>query len=303
MLQHRYQQYLGRFAPSPTGPLHYGSLVTAVASYLQSRSNNGRWLIRIENIDPPREQAGATSSILQTLHDYGFRADQKPILQNRQFANHKHQAIRLINSKHAYVCECSRKYLNSISTQGDMGTVYPGICRHKNLPLSPECNIRVDTKHCHIEFTDGVYGKQYIHLNKESGDYVIFRRNNLPSYILAVSIDDTDEQYTEVVRGHDLLAITSRQIHLSQLLRRTPPLFMHIPLITDGSGMKLSKQTHAPALSKHHARAMLFNALLDLGQEPPNSLRWRSLESIWEWAIFHWRSEDIPAIPSIPYRL
>lgn len=303
MLPKIHQQYLGRFAPSPTGPLHYGSLVTAVASYLQAKANDGRWYIRVENIDPPREQTGAANSILQTLLDYGFRADQKPIYQNHQITKHKRNALRLIDLKHAYVCECSRKNLAAQSGKDNPGNIYPGTCAHKNLAFSPDRTIRVHTSNFNIKFTDGVFGKQHFDLGTQSGDYIIFRRDQLPGYILAVSIDDADENYTEVVRGHDLLATTPRQIHLTQLLGRSPPAFLHVPIITDDQGNKLSKQTHAPALSKFHARTMLVQALTDLGQEPPRSLQWQSLQFIWEWAILHWQAERIPAIPCIPYRL
>ena len=303
MLQKHYPRYLGRFAPSPTGPLHYGSLVTAVASYLQAKSQQGDWLIRIEDIDPPREQAGATTSILQTLRDYGFKSDKKPIFQKKQFKKYIYNAQRLVNLNHAYACECSRKNLALISSHGSMGAIYPGTCAHKNLTPSREFSIRARSSDFEIKFIDAVYGKQNINLRVESGDYVILRRDYLPSYILAVSVDDADEQYTEIVRGYDLLAITPRQIHLTNLLGRTAPAFMHIPLITNDQGEKLSKQTHAPALSKLHARTMLYNALIDLGQEPPKYLQWQSLMSIWDWALIHWQPELIPAVSSIPYRL
>ena len=303
MLLKSYSRYLGRFAPSPTGPLHYGSLVTAVASYLQAMSQNGDWVIRIENIDPPREQAGATFSILQTLQDYGFQSASKPIFQKKQFKNYIYHAQRLINLDHAYACECSRKDLALISSHGNMGVIYPGTCANKNLTPSPEFSIRVRSHHSEIKFRDAVYGNQNTNLDKESGDYLILRRDCLPSYILAVSIDDANERYTEVVRGYDLLAITPRQIHLTKLLGRKPPNFMHIPIITNDQGEKLSKQTHAPALNKLHARTMLYNALIDLGQESPKFLQWRSVMFIWDWALMHWRPELIPAVSSIPYRL
>ena len=277
--------------------------MTAVASYLQAKSNYGKWLIRIENIDPPREQAGAVISILQTLGDYGFNADHKPIFQSRQIAKHKYNAYRLVELKQAYACQCSRRDLAKHITHGNLGTVYPGTCAHKNLPTEPQFTIRVHTPGEKITFTDRVYKQQGTNLRETSGDYVILRRNHLPSYILAVSIDDADEHYSEIVRGYDLLAITPRQIHLTNLLGRTPPAFMHIPIITNDQGEKLSKQTYAPALNKYHARTMLYNALIDLGQEPPRYLQWRSLQSIWEWAMLNWRTERIPAVPSIPYRL
>ena len=298
------QRYSGRFAPSPTGPLHYGSLVTAVASYLQAKSNNGDWTVRIENIDPPRVQSGAAHSILQLLNDYGFRADFKPVFQHHRFEHYKHQALRLIDYNLAFACACSRKDLaQGQSAQGATGPLYPGTCRHKNLPATLAHCVRVRSDQSRIAFTDRVYGQQSSNLSEVGGDYVILRRDYLPSYLLAASIDDADEKYTEVVRGYDLLSITPRQIHLTRLLGKSPASFMHIPVITDDQGNKLSKQTHAPALSKYHARTMIYHALIDLGQEPPNYLQWQSLPSIWHWAIEHWQPEYIPAVPAIAYRL
>ena len=301
--QHYIQRYIGRFAPSPTGPLHYGSLVAAVASYLQARANNGYWFIRIENIDPLREQKGSIGAILQTLHDFEFFSDRKPILQINRIKQHKHHALRLLNSGLAYVCECSRKQLATVCRSGHMGPIYPGICKNKSLPFENNTNIRMRVEPGYTQYDDAVYGPQSIDLCNESGDYVIFRSDQLPSYILAVTLDDVYEKYTEVVRGHDLLAITARQIYLAHKLGHTSPKFMHIPIIVNDSGEKLSKQTHAPALKKYHARSLLFQSLVDLGQTPPKNLPWRPLWTIWDWAIRNWRPQNIPAVAAIPMRL
>ncbi|MFK7795769.1 MAG: tRNA glutamyl-Q(34) synthetase GluQRS [Gammaproteobacteria bacterium] len=298
----QYGRYRGRFAPSPTGPLHYGSLVTAVASYLQARSHNGQWFIRIEDIDPERELKGATQSILQTLKDYGFVWDGKPILQSKQANLHQHIALRLLNSKHAYACSCSRKDLASSATHGAMGLIYPGYCSQKNLAHQQGTTLRVRVDDANIDYIDHNFGNQQCSLNKHSGDYVIYRADKLPSYILAASIDDLFEQYTEIVRGADLLAITPRQIHLSQLIQNRSPTFLHTPIITHDNGDKLSKQTHAPALKKHHARTCLLNALTDLGQEPPHNLQWKPLWVIWDWAINHWQQDQIPTLKTIPLK-
>ena len=303
MPQYQHQGYIGRFAPSPTGPLHYGSLIAAVASYLQARTNNGYWYIRIENIDPPREQKGSIGTILQALEDFEFHADRKPILQIDRIEQHKHHALRLLKSGQAYVCECSRKYLATVAKPGQMGPIYPGVCRNKSLPFKNNTNIRIRVTPGITKFNDGTFGPQSVDLIKESGDFVIFRGDQLPSYILAATLDDIYEKYSEVVRGYDLLAITARQIHLTQTLGYKPPKFMHIPIIVNDSGEKLSKQTHAPAINKHHARSLLFNALIDLGQSPPRHLLWRSLGAIWEWAILHWRPENIQAVATMPMRL
>ncbi|MDW3095070.1 MAG: tRNA glutamyl-Q(34) synthetase GluQRS [Gammaproteobacteria bacterium] len=298
----QYGRYRGRFAPSPTGPLHYGSLVTAVASYLQARSQHGQWFIRIEDIDPDRESKGSIQAILQTLKDYGFQWDHKPILQSKQANLHKHIALELLNSNQAYACSCSRKELAKIAKHGDMGSIYPGSCSKKKLIYQKGTSLRVRVDDSNIEYTDNNFGEQKCNLKKISGDYIIYRANKLPSYILAASIDDLFEQYTEVVRGADLLAITPRQIHLSKLIQNRSPAFLHIPIITHENGDKLSKQTHAPALKKHNARTWLINALTDLGQEPPNNLNWRPIWTIWEWAINHWQQNKIPRLKTLPLK-
>lgn len=283
--------------------MHYGSLVTAVASYIQAKSQNGIWRVRIENIDPPREQTGAIRSILDCLDEYGFVIDQKLILQNLRIHSHRKLAMRLLQQQHAYVCECSRKQLARQTNSSTTGIIYPGICRYKNLQYIQGKTIRLKTDNKQIEFYDAVYGAQQYNLQHESGDYVIYRGEDLPSYILAMTADDIHENYTEIVRGHDLLAITPKQIHLSKLLGYQTPAFMHIPIITDDQGSKLSKQTHAPALNKRHARTFLYQTLYDLGQKPPKSLRWRSLQSLWQWAIYNWDPQKIPQVSTLTYRL
>ena len=175
-----------------------------------------------------------------------------------------------------------------------MGVIYPGTCSEKNLKFTNSINLRVRTHHAYISFHDNHFGNQYCNLSSDSGDYVIYRADNLPSYILAVSIDDVCEDYSEIVRGADLLDITHRQIHLSTLIFNRSPKFMHIPIVIDENGEKLSKKNQAPALSKYHARTWLYYALSDLGQEPPRSLLWRPLWCSWEWAITHWQPQNIP---------
>ncbi len=181
-----------------------------------------------------------------------------------------------------------------------MGPVYPGTCSNRTEPYQREA-IRVRTQGAVVEFNDHHYGLQVCDLEKTSGDYVIYRADGMPSYILAVTIDDIFERYSEIVRGSDLLAITPRQIHLSLLVKKCHPCFFHVPVITDHNGNKLSKQTYAPALKKHHARNNLFFALQDLGQSPPRPLIWRPLTSIWEWAFSNWKPELIPQDLSIRF--
>lgn len=294
------KKYRGRFAPSPTGPLHYGSLVTALASYLQARTVSGEWLVRIEDIDPDRQPKGATQDILQCLSDYGFEWDHDPILQSKQQNLHNHLALKLLERNLAYYCACSRKDLSNNSKDGPMGPIYPGTCSNKDI-IANKHNLRVRTENTVTSFQDLNYGKQTCNLKLESGDYVIYRADHLPSYIFAVTIDDLFEGYTEVVRGSDLLDISPRQVYLTQLLNRSHSNFLHIPIITDHNGNKLSKQNGASALKKHEARSNLFFALQDLGQDPPRHLIHSSLVSVWEWALTYWDPRYIPKQKCIRY--
>ena len=298
----RKRTYLGRFAPSPTGPLHYGSLVTALASYLQARTRNGEWFVRIEDIDPPREIKGAAGLILQTLSDLGFRWDSQPIFQHRRIPYHRYTAQRLVENGLAYYCECSRKDIATQSNHGPMGLIYPGLCASKHLAKQENCTTRIRVNESPITYTDKIFGLQTCNLKDESGDFVIYRADDLPSYILAASLDDLYESYTEIVRGHDLLAITPRQLFLSSIMQRECASFMHIPVIVNDSGEKLSKQTHAPEIKKHQARDLLIDTLTDLGQDPPRSLRLRPLWVTWAWAMHYWDPDLIPRIRSIRFR-
>ncbi len=291
--------YRGRFAPSPTGPLHYGSLLTATASYLQARSNSGSWTIRLENIDPEREPKGSLQSILECLADYGFNWDGHPILQNNRIAYHQHIAQQLLNKNLAYRCVCSRKNLAETGISGPMGVIYSGTCRNVELRAEQNQAIRIKTENEAITFIDHFYGLQEYDMATHSGDYVILRTNQLPSYIFASSLDDIHEHYTQIVRGNDLLPLTARQIHLTTIMGHAPAEFFHLPIITDQHGDKLSKQTHAPALMKAHAKHMLVNVLEDLGQNPPQSLRWQSLTTLWAWAFEHWDKTQIPKTDNI----
>ena len=259
--------------------------------------------MRIENIDPPREVQGALTSILQTLQDYGFVWDEKPIIQSHRIHYHRHFANRLLEEGNAYYCNCSRKDIFEQSKKGKLGMIYSGTCAHKNLAKSDNCSIRIRTDNTNGSYIDNVYGLQTYHLNAESGDYVIYRADDLPSYILATSLDDNYEGYTEIVRGYDLLPITPRQIHLTTYLNNEAPMFMHIPIIVNDAGEKLSKQTHAPEIKKHQAKDLLINVLADLGHDPPRSLRWRPLWVTWVWAMRNWDANLIPKVTSIKYQV
>jgi len=278
--------YVGRFAPSPTGPLHFGSLVAAVASYLQARANDGRWLLRIEDIDPPREQPGATCEILQALHDYGFNWDGELLMQSCSRLAHEAALQTLIDKGLAYPCGCSRRQLAS-APRGPVGAIYPGTCRAGC--DAAETAIRVRTTDQVVDFDDGLQGAFGQRLESESGDYVIRRRDGLIAYQLAVVVDDELQGVTEVVRGIDLIDSTPRQIWLQRLLGYRSQDYLHIPVVTHANGDKLSKLTGAPGIDSNDAPATLVSALKALQQHPPDDLGRATLNTVWGWAIENWR--------------
>lgn len=284
-MTHEPAPYVGRFAPSPTGPLHFGSLVAAVASYLQAKVHDGQWLLRVEDIDPPREQAGATDTILTALERYGFEWDGDVIFQSDSQQAHEAALQSLLDRDLAYPCGCSRRDLAG-APRGPLGTIYPGTCRDGC--DASETAIRVRTTGTPISFRDALQGVQTQCLEKESGDFVIRRRDGLIAYQLAVVVDDGIEGVTEVVRGIDLMDSTPRQIWLQQLLSYETPDYVHIPIITHPNGDKLSKLTGAPAVPVNGVTGALAAALVALRQDPPPALWHGELSDVWQWAIENW---------------
>ncbi len=290
-------QYVGRFAPSPTGPLHFGSLVAATASYLQARSMNGRWLLRIEDIDPPRAQPGASDAILKALERYAFEWHSDVILQSTSQEAHEDALRTLCEQGHAYACGCSRRDLAD-APRGPLGTIYPGTCR--NGCDAPETAIRVRTTDAPISFVDGLQGPHTQALESESGDFVIRRRDGLIAYHMAVVVNDALEGISEVVRGIDLMDSTPRQIWLQKLLGFATPGYLHIPVVTHPNGDKLSKLTGARAVPLDDPERALFGALVALQQEPPASLRYAPVTEIWQWGLTNWRIEALHGKATVP---
>lgn len=292
--------YVGRFAPSPTGPLHFGSLLAATASYLQARRAGGAWLLRIEDIDPPRALAGAEAMILEALETYGFEWDGDVIYQSRNDARHRQAADDLVARGEAYRCGCSRRDLAD-APSGPLGTIYPGTCRGGS--TADEYAIRVRTHAREISFVDGLQGPYSQRLEPESGDFIIVRRDGLIAYHLAVVVDDAADGVTEIVRGYDLLDSTPRHIHLQQLLNLPTPRYLHIPVIENSDGQKLSKLTGAAALPLDDPRPVLLQALAALAQPVPTALRRATLGDIWAHATEHWDPDPLAgrrALPPIP---
>lgn len=289
--------YVGRFAPSPTGPLHFGSLLAALASRLEADCHQGRWFVRIDDIDPPREQPGAASQIVAALDAYGFERDGDVIFQSISHDRHRAALERLIDSGTAYPCGCSRRDLRE-EAAGALGQIYPGTCRDGT--DATETAIRVRTNDDPIVFDDRLQGRRASRLESESGDFVIFRRDGLVAYQLAVVVDDHELGVTDIVRGIDLMDSTPRQIWLQRLLGCTTPSYAHIPVAVHPNGDKLSKLTGADAIPLDRAPDMLVWALRTLQQAPPRALADASIDEIWAWARANWDIERLRGLKRVP---
>jgi len=290
----------GRFAPSPTGPLHFGSLVAALASYLHAKSRDGEWLVRMEDLDPPREQPGAADQILRALEAHGLHWDDAVRYQSRRHHAYEASLERLRQKNLVYSCTCSRKDIGAAGEMTKLGPRYPGTCR-EHTGLRPDASIRVRTDERGIRFDDQCQGYISRRLLSEIGDFVIRRRDGLYAYQLAVVVDDADQGITEVVRGADLLDSTPRQIYLQQLLGLWTPAYLHIPVATSGLGHKLSKQTGSRPVDLARPVATLVDALAFLGQHPPAGLRDASVADVRSWALAHWAAAALPPKRMIPY--
>jgi glutamyl-Q tRNA(Asp) synthetase len=290
-------QYIGRFAPSPSGPLHFGSLLAAVASFAQAKASSGQWLVRIEDIDPPREQPGADKVILGTLEAYGFEWDGPVSYQSQFVARHEALLQSLLETGKAYPCSCSRRDLAD-ARRGPLGAIYPGTCRNGCRPGDVAIRLRTDDEP--VEFTDKLQGPQSQRLESESGDFIIKRRDGLIAYHLAVVADDFDQGISEVVRGIDLLDSTPRHIHLQRALGFTTPDYLHIPVVENAEGQKLSKLTGAKAIAGDGTGPTLVSALKALKQHPPSDLAHEDIGEIWAWAIANWRTDVLQHCKSIP---
>ncbi|OGT19006.1 MAG: tRNA glutamyl-Q(34) synthetase GluQRS [Gammaproteobacteria bacterium RBG_16_57_12] len=288
------QTYRGRFAPSPTGPLHFGSLIAALGSFLQAKQAHGTWLLRIEDIDPPREIPGAADDILYTLESYGLEWDEQPLYQSTRSEAYREALLILERMQRIYLCGCSRKEITDAAQPGEKHAIYPGTCRNR-LPAGKSARaLRLNTQGIQIRFADRLQGEIKHDLERETGDFVIRRADGPIAYQLAVVIDDAAQGITEVVRGSDLLEQTPGQLYLQQLLDLKTPDYLHLPVATHQHGQKLSKQTFARALDTSQPIPALIKALDFLGQSPPPELHEANLAEFWHWAISHWDSRHIP---------
>lgn len=289
----------GRFAPSPTGPLHFGSLVAAVGSYLDARHRGGEWLVRIEDLDPPREVRGAADDILRTLERYGLHWDGMVLYQSRRAMHYEAALEHLAQRGRLFGCACTRREIADHGPPVGSGAVYPGTCRN-GLPAGRKArSLRVRVDSTTITFRDRLQGTGRQQLGLEVGDFVVRRADRLAAYQLAVVVDDAEQGITDIVRGADLLDSTPRQIFLQQLLGLTTPAYLHLPLAAGAGGEKLGKQTRARGIGTDDPAAVLRDVLRFLNQALPDPAADATVQELLVWAIEHWDSTSLPATPAV----
>lgn len=292
--------YRGRFAPSPSGLLHFGSLIAALASFLDAKShidshnNQGKWLVRIEDIDPPREQAGASSAILNTLDAFGLHWDEQVLYQSQQSELYQALLHRLQQQKLSYYCQCTRAEIKAISG------IYQGHCRGLNHSQTNSATRLINHYGIH-QFNDIFQNQGQVICDQKLAeeDFIIHRKDGLFAYQLAVVHDDIYQNITHVIRGCDLLEPTARQLTLFATLNKQAPKYGHIPLAITNEGYKLSKQNKAPAIDNDNPQPALIAALSFLGQKPEADLAHEKVTDIIDWAIKHWSRENVPKVKAL----
>jgi glutamyl-Q tRNA(Asp) synthetase len=292
--------YRGRFAPSPSGPLHFGSLLAAVASYCEARAHGGQWLVRIEDVDRPRTVPGAADSILRTLECYGFAWDGAVMRQSERSSAYAQALQPLRAHGMVFPCACSRREIADSSLNASGEPIYPGTCRNGLAPGRAGRSLRLRVGHTSVEFADAVQGRITQSLEHEVGDFVLQRADGCFAYQLAVVVDDAEQGITDVVRGADLLGSTPRQIYLQHLLGLATPRYAHVPVAVNAAGEKLSKQTLARAIEPEQASRQLVAALRFLGQDAPGGLAGATPADVWQWAASQWRLARVPRKRSRP---
>lgn len=291
--------YRGRFAPSPTGPLHFGSLTTALGSYLDARSHGGCWLLRVEDLDPPREQPGAADAIMRMLESHGLHWDGPVLFQHARMQTYQTAVESLLDKNMAYSCACSRREIVDSGMHGLEGPVYPGTCLKRLNNHTRAAGVRLKVPSDEIfSFDDALQGIFKQHLAKEIGDFIVRRTDGHFAYQLAVVLDDAFQDINHVVRGADLLISTPRQIYLQRLFGLPTPIYMHLPVAVDMQDAKISKQVQTSQLAGDSPSKMLYRALQFLGQSPPAELQSGAPHEVLAWAVSHWQPNSIRGIPS-----
>lgn len=287
MSHHPSHSYTGRFAPSPSGPLHFGSLIAALASYLDARAHHGRWLVRMEDVDTPRCTAGADVQILQTLEAHGLNWDGEVVYQSARSEAYQQLISDMMDAGDAYYCTCTRKQIRAL------GGVYPGSCRGQR-HSQDDASVRFAYHHPIAQFTDRIQGKQIIHNAHALEDFIVRRKDGLYAYNLAVVADDIWQGVTHIVRGSDLLDTTAAHLGLYRYWQQPAPVYAHIPVASTETGYKLSKQNKAAGLDNTRAAENLLQALKFLQLNPPDNLFAHNCDKILDWAVGQWCTDKLP---------
>lgn len=293
-------RYCGRFAPTPSGPLHFGSMIAAIGSFCDARAHDGTWHVRIDDIDTPRVVSGVAEEILRTLEAFALEWDGRPVYESSNIDAY-HSALHLLRAcAPVFACACSRREISDNARSGPEGPVYPGTCRNGPRPGGKvrSLRLRVDDGTT-IDFTDALRGRISQDLASEVGDFVVYRSDGIFSYHLACVVGDAHQNITHVVRGADLVESTPRQIHLQRLLGLPVPRYLHLPIATNDRGEKLSKQTRASPVDTSRPGQTIYSVLRFLGQQPPAELaNWPARKAM-DWAVKAWRREQLPAAAAI----
>lgn len=291
---------MGRFAPSPTGRLHLGSLFTALGSFLEARTRKGRWLLRIDDLDTPRNVPGVTEAILRTLDAFGLHWDEPIAYQSQHQQAYQQALTNLQQLQLLYYCTCSRRSLSDVSPDA-LGSerVYPQFCRNQYHLPGGQAAVRIKTESVMITFNDVLQGTITENLATQHGDFILQRKDRIIAYQLAVVLDDYVQGVNQVVRGSDLLASTIKQIYLHQCLKLPIPSYCHMPVITGAQGLKLSKRDFAPAVNHQNRQQILFKLLELLQQNPPSVLRNEPVAVQLDWALKHWNPNALNHVRSI----
>ena len=289
--------YIGRFAPSPTGPMHFGSLVTAVASYLDAKHQNGLWKIRMEDLDQPRVVKQSDKAILNTLHQHGFQWDDEIIYQSHRIDIYEEYASHLNQKENTYFCECSRKEIADSAIEGIDGMIYPGTCRDKK--LDSHCHaLRIKAEDISMAFKDKIQGVIQQNILKDFGDYILKRSDGIYAYQLAVVIDDALQNINNIVRGADLIDSTLRQIYLQKKLSLPSIHYAHIPIATLNQ-KKLSKENQSTPIDHSNIKDNLIACLKFLGQDYEIIKKENALTNFWATAMKLWDISLVPKIKTI----
>lgn len=291
--------YIGRFAPTPSGPLHFGSLIAALGSWLDARAHSGRWLLRIDDHDAPRCVPGSESAILRQLEAHGLDWDGAVYRESGHARVHDESFERLRAAGWLYPCVCTRKALEASPRNAEGETIYPGTCRAGLAAGHAARAWRVRVGDAEVRFCDAVHGDTRARLADDIGDFTVRRADGLYAYQFLCAVDDLDQGITHVVRGADLLQATARQIFLMRFMGGRVPAYAHLPVVTNTRGQKLSKQTRAPELMPGDAARNLCHALGVLGQQPPRALSTTKPEEILAWARAHWSLARVPRGPIV----